>query len=78
MYFHAYWFYDSFIMEQIQSILESFLDWIRHFLFIEITQLSQARSSDIDDLWLNTLGSMIGYVCIRHEKTTFPKVIVAF
>ena len=61
MYFHAYWFYDSFIMEQIQSILESFSDWIRHFLFIETTQLTQARSSDIDDLWLNTLGSMIGY-----------------
>ena len=30
-------------------------------LFIEVTQLSQARSSDIDDLWLNTLGGMLGY-----------------
>ena len=30
-------------------------------LFIEVTQLSQARSSDIDDLWLNTLGCMLGY-----------------
>ncbi|CAM3149420.1 VanZ family protein [Filibacter tadaridae] len=30
-------------------------------LFIETTQLTQYRSSDIDDLWLNTLGCMIGY-----------------
>ena len=30
-------------------------------LFIETTQLTQARSSDIDDLWLNTVGSMLGY-----------------
>ncbi|QUW22768.1 VanZ family protein [Sporosarcina sp. Marseille-Q4063] len=30
-------------------------------LFIEVTQLSQVRSSDIDDLWLNTLGGILGY-----------------
>ncbi|MCZ2257925.1 VanZ family protein [Sporosarcina sp. G11-34] len=29
--------------------------------FIETVQLGQPRSSDIDDLWLNTLGSMVGY-----------------
>lgn len=42
-------------------------------LFIEITQLSQARSSDIDDLWLNTLGSMIGYYVYIVMKKRFPK-----
>lgn len=29
--------------------------------FIETMQLTQARSSDIDDLWLNTTGTMLGY-----------------
>lgn len=41
-------------------------------LFIEITQLSQARSSDIDDLWLNTVGSMIGYCVYVVMKKYFP------
>lgn len=42
-------------------------------LFIEITQLSQARSSDIDDLWLNTVGSMIGFCVYLVTKKHFPK-----
>ena len=28
---------------------------------IEILQLPQMRSSDVDDLWLNTLGALMGY-----------------
>ena len=31
-------------------------------LFIELCQLLQARGTDIDDLWINTLGAMIGYL----------------
>ena len=31
-------------------------------LSIEILQLPQMRSSDVDDLWLNTLGTGVGYV----------------
>lgn len=31
-------------------------------LSIEILQLPQMRSSDVDDLWLNTLGTGLGYV----------------
>ena len=30
-------------------------------LFIEICQLPQARVTDIDDIWLNTLGGAAGY-----------------
>lgn len=30
-------------------------------LFIETVQLTLDRSSDIDDLWLNTTGALIGY-----------------
>jgi glycopeptide antibiotics resistance protein len=47
-------------------------------LFIEITQLSQARSSDIDDLWLNTVGSMLGYCLYYGTKKYFPKVDYLF
>ncbi len=43
-------------------------------LFIEITQLSQARSSDIDDLWLNTVGSMFGYGVYLFTNKLFPRV----
>ena len=42
-------------------------------LFIEITQLPQARSSDIDDLWLNTLGSLLGYGVYFIMRNVFPK-----
>lgn len=41
-------------------------------LFIEITQLTQYRSSDVDDLWLNTLGSMIGYAIYFFAKKNVP------
>ncbi|MEK5069245.1 VanZ family protein [Sporosarcina sp. FSL K6-1508] len=42
-------------------------------LFIEIMQVPQARSSDIDDLWLNTVGSMVGYYIYYVTKKCFPK-----
>ncbi|MBE1554333.1 VanZ family protein [Sporosarcina limicola] len=47
-------------------------------LFIEITQLTQARSSDIDDLWLNTLGSMIGYYIYFISKKCVPHLALIF
>ena len=34
-------------------------------LLIEILQLPQMRSSDVDDLWLNTLGTFFGYLAYR-------------
>lgn len=30
--------------------------------FIEISQLALPRRTDIDDLWLNTLGTLLGYI----------------
>lgn len=30
--------------------------------FIELCQLPQARGTDIDDLWINTLGALLGYL----------------
>jgi len=40
-------------------------------LSIEILQLPQMRSSDVDDLWLNTLGAIIGFAVYK----SLPKMI---
>lgn len=38
-------------------------------LFIELFQFPQARGTDIDDIWLNTLGAVLGYsIYIQAEK----------
>lgn len=42
-------------------------------LIIEILQLPQMRSSDVDDLWLNTLGVCIGYVLYKFLPVNFKK-----
>lgn len=34
-------------------------------LFIEVCQIPQARGTDIDDLWLNTIGALLGYLLYR-------------
>lgn len=47
-------------------------------LFIETTQLSQVRSSDIDDLWLNTIGSMLGYYCYFLVNKYYPHITDKF
>lgn len=47
-------------------------------LFIEIMQLPQNRSSDVDDLWLNTLGAFIGYLFYLFIRSRFPKSVKLF
>src|SRR4051812_48261481 len=47
-------------------------------LFIEIMQLPQNRSSDVDDLWLNTLGTLLGYICYLLINRKFPSFTLAF
>ena len=47
-------------------------------LFIEIMQIPQSRSSDVDDLWLNTLGAFVGYVCYYFTRKAFPSFTNAF
>ena len=41
-------------------------------LFIEIMQLPQHRSSDVDDLWLNSLGALVGFIIYRILKYKYP------
>jgi len=40
-------------------------------LVIEVVQLTQMRSSDVDDLLLNTFGTSIGYVLYKALSKTF-------
>ncbi|MCG7335576.1 VanZ family protein [Sporosarcina sp. ACRSM] len=46
--------------------------------FIETMQLTQARSSDIDDLWLNTTGTMLGYGLYVVAKKLIPQLDTTF
>ncbi len=43
-------------------------------LFIEICQLFLPRSTDVDDLLLNTLGTLAGYLLCRFILRRFPQM----
>ena len=47
-------------------------------LFIEICQLPQPRVSDIDDIWLNTLGAAAGLCVFMLVKRLAPEFIGKF
>lgn len=48
-------------------------------LFIEVVQFSfpMGRSSDIDDLILNTVGAFLGYIIWRLFSLIFPSILVS-
>lgn len=41
-------------------------------LFIEICQLPLARGTDVDDLWLNTLGALLGWAVYKLFEKKLP------
>lgn len=47
-------------------------------LAIEVAQLFSERCSDVDDLWLNTLGALAGYGVYAVFARLFPHVAAAF
>ncbi|MBR3870518.1 MAG: VanZ family protein [Clostridia bacterium] len=47
-------------------------------LFIELYQIPQVRGSDVDDLWLNTLGVVIGYVLFKSFKRLSKELDLKF
>ncbi|MDR1630786.1 MAG: VanZ family protein [Oscillospiraceae bacterium] len=47
-------------------------------LFVELLQLPQARWTDVDDLWLNTLGGLLGYGLYQLFIKIFPKLKTRF
>lgn len=47
-------------------------------LFVELCQLLQPRGTDIDDLWLNTLGAAIGALLFLLLQKTVPVFCARF
>ncbi|MFI3307293.1 MAG: VanZ family protein [Mycoplasmatota bacterium] len=47
-------------------------------LFIEICQLPQARGTDIDDIWINTLGCILGFGVYIILKKCIPLFVQKF
>jgi len=46
--------------------------------FIETMQLFLPRRTDIDDLWLNTLGTLLGYLIFYIINKNFPSFVLKF
>lgn len=57
-----------------QTVLISFFA----SLTIELCQLPQLRCSDIDDLWMNTLGALIGWIIYFLLNGLKPKMTERF
>ena len=47
-------------------------------LFIEICQLPVARGTDVDDLWLNTLGTLLGFWMYHLAASRWPEFVGRF
>ena len=48
-------------------------------LTVEICQLPQlGRTTDVDDLWLNTLGAFFGWLCYKAALRIFPNFTAKF
>ena len=45
--------------------------WVRHIFAIEVLQMFCGRTTDVDDLLMNTLGALIGYwMFLAAERQT--------
>lgn len=47
-------------------------------LFIELCQIFEPRVSDIDDIWMNTLGAVLGALLYLLFKKLLPKLTLKF
>ena len=47
-------------------------------LLIELCQLFQPRNTDIDDLWLNTLGSVLGYFVYKSIEKRYKSKLFLY
>lgn len=61
-----------------QSLKKTLLFAFTASLFIEICQLPLSRETDIDDLWLNTLGALLGYLIFLFFNKVCPSIIKNF
>ena len=55
----------SYIWSNFNNIKYIFISGVSFSLLIEISQLLNNRRTDIDDLLLNTLGTILGYIMFR-------------
>jgi glycopeptide antibiotics resistance protein len=53
------------------SLKKTFLLGCASSLFIELCQLLLPRNTDVDDLWLNTLGAVLGYSLYKLLEKRF-------
>lgn len=60
------------------SLRKTALIGLASSLFIELCQILQVRGSDVDDLWLNTLGVVIGYVLFKSFKRLSKELDLKF
>lgn len=62
-----------------KSLRDSLLAGFLASLTVEICQLPQLnRTTDIDDLWLNTFGAFLGWMCYKLMLKLFPKFAAKF
>lgn len=61
-----------------ESVKKAALAGFLFSLTVELCQLPQARGTDIDDLWLNTLGGICGYGVFLLVKRWRPNWIALF
>lgn len=47
-------------------------------LFVELCQLFQNRGTDVDDLWLNALGGLLGFLLFRLAERAGPEAVESF
>lgn len=60
-----------FLWTKYQKFQTTFLSGLLFSMSIEISQLFCFRTTDIDDLLMNTLGTIIGYIIFSILKKTF-------
>ncbi|MDK2951886.1 MAG: hypothetical protein PWQ77_1551 [Kosmotogales bacterium] len=75
--FVPFGFFLKFIWPDINKLKYIVLSGFSFSLLIEISQLFNHRQTDIDDLILNTLGTLLGYLLFRVFFRTTEKTVPA-
>ncbi|MCL2077706.1 MAG: VanZ family protein [Oscillospiraceae bacterium] len=72
--FVPFGFFSPLLWKRFQNIFRAFFLGLFFSLFIEITQLFCHRVTDIDDLIMNTIGTIIGYLIFITARLIIPKL----
>ncbi len=66
-------FFPPLLWRRMQRLWKTALFGCGLSVFIELTQLLLPRGTDVDDVWLNTLGAVLGYLLWKVVKKAAPK-----